>query len=220
MKKIFATEFNLIKPEEVKKFRELCNRYTGIITTHLNHEDITDRIGIPAVEFEVTECGLNIYHNGIMMDKWEEYKARIRNELSNEIMSVHFDISEEFEAEADRIEFKEGLITVVKYSKGIHDIDERMNIFFQEWPKFTSVNVGNTLFIMPTGISKGIAVRFIYNMIKANELIVFGENESDLSLLAIADKAYVHSGSELLGKHVEAARVYSSLSEVVKEITE
>ena len=62
--------------------------------------------------------------------------------------------------------------------------------------------------------------KFNQGMIKANELIVFGENESDLSLLAIADKAYVHSGSELLGKHVEAARVYSSLSEVVKEITE
>lgn len=215
MKKIFVTELNLV--DNVENLDILKREYSVVVATHKKHEDIISKLGIKAPEYEVTECGLNVYHNGVKWENWEGYKSILRSQSSTACSSLYFDVLDEFESEAEKIELLDGLAVVVHHKDRIEHFEERLLGILNEWGTFTTVDVDGVLYIMPNAISKGIAVRLIYRVLGAEKLVVFGDNESDLSMMSIANKAYVHKNSKLLGRHIESATVKNSLSDIVKE---
>ena len=188
-------EISYMSKKAYNKLQEIYNNPDIIfvpVTTRGIDEYNRINLGIKPKIAVVASGGIILENEKII----EEYDNIIKKDIDNiDLMQANFDISE-MESVGREGKFIENKYVFNK-TKNIKLFDVEISPIMQAHTSLNIIRQRNKVYAIPKSFTKGTAVRWLQHYTKADKLVVSGDSELDLTMLAIADYAVVPKHGDL-----------------------
>lgn len=172
--------------EKLKKLNKQLNLKIVPVTTRSLEEFNRIDLGFKTKYVIVSNGGV-ILENGKPMSEWEEYINK--NIALNELMLASMDL-EDLESTIRDTKIIDGKYLFNKV-ENTEVFDVEVEILKERYTSLEFVRQRNKVYAIPKAFSKAIALRWLQNKLKADTLVVSGDSELDLPMLAIANYAVI-----------------------------
>lgn len=153
-------------------------------------------------EYAIVNNGGVILHHGVPMQEWNKYISALQSNY--EFDAVKHYCSDMFTTRCTPIDLIDSTFLMFKIEDAC-EFDcaiEKLSGTFKRW-QFT--RQGHKCYIIPECVTKGAALQWLSNKLKAECIFATGDGPLDVSMLDIADVAVVPDTSELSQSKYEVA---------------
>ena len=201
---------------DVEAFEMMQGDWGLCLTSYLPVSQMRQIVGDDFKGWLIGLAGMEVEHCGEVPDWHTKHKqASKKLYLTTELM----DLCDELENDEHLkgVCILDGEILVADVVKPEHSFELMIQELMNECVFVSAVIVDNTLMISSKNLVKNVAVFQLKQEENFDEVIAVGCNESDLGVLAMADRAYVLKGSAISGKHVEDGRFTDGIRDVLEK---